>query len=63
MKKADIAEFTPAISAMPPMEYMLKPAEMRDLVAWLESLQKEAKDKKTAVKPIAYDPKNPPKAN
>ncbi len=63
VKKSDIAEMPPAISAMPPMEYMLKPSEMRDLVAWLESLQKQAKGEKGPGKPMPYDPKNPPKAN
>lgn len=40
-KRADIASFTPPVSPMPPMELLLKPEEIRDLVAWLASLDKE----------------------
>ena len=40
--RADIASMTPPVSAMPPMEYLLKPAEVRDLVAWMATLQKAA---------------------
>lgn len=62
VQKADLAEIPPVASAMPPMEYLLKPAEVRDLVAWLSSLEKEMKDKKAGPKPTPYDPKNPPAA-
>ncbi|HVJ47483.1 MAG TPA: HEAT repeat domain-containing protein [Luteolibacter sp.] len=61
VKKADLAEIPPAASAMPPMEYLLKPGEVRDLVAWLGTLQKEMKQK-PGPKPAPYDPKNPPAA-
>jgi quinoprotein glucose dehydrogenase len=40
--RADIVSMTPPVSAMPPMEYLLKPAEVRDLVAWMATLQKAA---------------------
>ncbi len=40
-KRADIASFTPPVSPMPPMESLLKPEEIRDLIAWLASLDKE----------------------
>ncbi len=60
VKKSDLAEIPPVASAMPPMEYLLKPAEVRDLVAWIATLQKEPKAQKPGPKPIPYDPKNPP---
>jgi len=60
VNKADLAEIPPVASAMPPMEYLLKPAEVRDLVAWLDSLKKDLKGQKPGPKPIPYDPKNPP---
>jgi quinoprotein glucose dehydrogenase len=59
VQKSDLAEIPPAASAMPPMEYLLKPTEVRDLVAWLGTLQKELKQK-AGPKPTPYDPKNPP---
>jgi len=62
VKKSDLADFPPPASAMPPMEYLLKPAEMRDLVAWLVSLEKQPKAQKAGPKPTPYDPANPPKA-
>jgi hypothetical protein len=36
---ADIASKTTPISTMPPMEAVLKPAELRDLVEYLSSLK------------------------
>jgi quinoprotein glucose dehydrogenase len=48
VNKADVADFTPPASGMPPMEYILKPTEMRDLVAWLASLEKGGKTEKPA---------------
>jgi len=47
VKRSDIKEMTPPISAMPPMTGLLKPREARDLVAWLASLKKAAKMKKS----------------
>ncbi len=40
IKKADIKTSTPPVSPMPPMGVMLSKTELRDLVAWLESLDK-----------------------
>ncbi|TAE89909.1 MAG: hypothetical protein EAZ81_11745 [Verrucomicrobia bacterium] len=40
VKRTDIQEMTPPISAMPAMHTLLKPREARDLVAWLVSLKK-----------------------
>jgi len=56
VKRSDIKEFTQPVSAMPPMEYLLKPNEIRDLVAWLESLQKPAKDSHAPAAPTPFDP-------
>ena len=41
VKRADIESYTPPVSAMPPMGDLIKPEEIRDLVAWLDSLIKE----------------------
>lgn len=62
VKKDDLTEVPPAASAMPPMEYLLKPGEVRDLVAWLGTLNKDLKGQKPGPKPQPYDPKNPPAA-
>ncbi len=61
IKRSDIASFTPPVSAMPPMAGTVKPEELRDLVAWLESLKTESK-KAPASKPQALDPSNLPGA-
>ena len=50
VKRADIKEMTPPISAMPPMSALLKPREARDLVAWLSSLDKAVPAKKSGKK-------------
>ena len=60
-KRSDVASFTPPVSAMPPMELLLKPEETRDLVAWLASLKKEAKKPK-AQEPEMVDPASLPGA-
>ena len=61
IKRSDIKSFTPPVSAMPPMAQLLQPAEMRDLVAWLASLEKEPKKPK-APKPELVDPSKLPGA-
>ncbi len=60
-KRSDVASFTPPVSAMPPMEMLLKPEETRDIVAWLASLTKEAKKEK-AQEPELVDPTTLPGA-
>lgn len=60
-KRSDVESFTPPISAMPPIEHLLKPEETRDLVAWLASLTKEAKATKAA-EPELVDPAKLPGA-
>lgn len=61
IKRSDIAAFTPPVSAMPPMAGVVKPEELRDLVAWLDSLETESK-KAPAAKPEALDPSTLPGA-
>jgi len=43
IKRSDIDSFTPPVSAMPPMGLLLKPSELRDVVAWLASLDKTSR--------------------
>ncbi len=38
INRKDIKSMTPPVSAMPPYDALLKPAEVRDLVAWLATL-------------------------
>jgi quinoprotein glucose dehydrogenase len=61
IKRTDIASFTPPASAMPPMGFMMQPAEIRDLVAWLGSLDK-IPAKKSPAKPETLDPSKLPGA-
>ena len=58
-KRSDIESFTPPVSAMPPMGDLIKPEEVRDLVAWLASLGKEPQ-KAPARKPELVDPSKLP---
>lgn len=60
-KRADIESFTPPVSAMPPMGDLIKPDEIRDLVAWLASLEKET-EKAPAKKAEIVDPSKLPGA-
>lgn len=50
VKRADIKDMSPPLSAMPPMTALLKPHEARDLVAWLKTLTKPGPVKKSAKK-------------
>jgi quinoprotein glucose dehydrogenase len=56
IKRSDITTFTPAVSAMPPMGLLMKPEEIRDVVAWLETLTKDAKPAKPLPEPTLLDP-------
>jgi quinoprotein glucose dehydrogenase len=42
IKRSDITAFTPPVSAMPPMAEVVKPEELRDIVAWLVSLNEKS---------------------
>ncbi len=61
VKRSDIESFTPPVSAMPSMEHLLKPEEMRDLVAWLDTLKQEPK-KSERPTPEPVDPSKLPGA-
>lgn len=56
VKKSDVKAATPPVSAMPPMGSMLNPREVRDLVAYLSTLQKPVADPNKALKPKPFDP-------
>lgn len=51
VSRKDIRSMTPPVSGMPPMDLLLKPGEVRDLVAWLATLRK------SPPAPKAPDPK------
>jgi putative heme-binding domain-containing protein len=55
IKRSDITSFTPPVSAMPPMAGVVKPEELRDLVAWLASLE----TKTNAPKPVKVEALDP----
>ncbi|MFD0894909.1 HEAT repeat domain-containing protein [Luteolibacter ambystomatis] len=56
VNRKDIRELTPAVSAMPPMNLLMKPDEIRDIVAWLATLQKGEKPAKPLPAPPVLDP-------
>jgi quinoprotein glucose dehydrogenase len=56
IQRADIASVSDPVSAMPPMGEHLKPAELRDLTAWLASLRQESAATPAAVTPEPFDP-------
>jgi quinoprotein glucose dehydrogenase len=56
VSRSDIATFTPPVSPMPTMGDVLKPAEIRDLVAWLGQLTKGSEVQKSNVAPTPLDP-------
>ncbi len=55
VNRSDIASVTPPASPMPPMGGLLTPGELRDLVAWLASLDQGTESPPPAV-PIPFDP-------
>jgi quinoprotein glucose dehydrogenase len=56
IKRGDVASFTPpTASAMPPMAEVLQPHELRDLIAWLASLDKNG-EAPTPAEPAPFDP-------
>lgn len=56
VNRKDITSLTPPVSAMPPMGLLLKPDEVRDLVAWLDTLKKGEKAVKASAAPPVLDP-------
>jgi quinoprotein glucose dehydrogenase len=53
--RSDIASFTPPVSAMPSMKELLSAREMRDLVAWMASLDQGGDDTKPFAEPVLLD--------
>ena len=56
VKRSDIASFTPPVSPMPPMGTVLNAGELRDIVAWLASLDEGGTPVKAATEPTLLDP-------
>ncbi len=55
VSRGDIATYTPPASPMPPMGELLKPEELRDVVAWLATLHQGGEAPKK-VDPVLFDP-------
>ncbi len=56
VSRSDIATFTPPVSPMPAMGGLLKPTEIRDLIAWLSQLTESSEPVKTNLTPTPLDP-------
>ncbi len=56
IQRSDIESVTQPASPMPPMADLLKPSELRDLVAWLTTLTKDNKRPKPVATPEPLDP-------
>ena len=56
VKRTDIASLTPPTSPMPPMADLLNPIELRDITAWLASLNTGGESPKTIAEPTLLDP-------
>lgn len=56
IQRSDIVSFTPPISPMPPMGGLLNSGELRDVVAWLVTLNKGGETQDKAPEPIPLDP-------
>jgi len=56
VSRSDIASITTATSAMPPVGDLLKPSEIRDVIAWLASLDKGGEPTATTAEPTPLDP-------
>ncbi len=56
VKRSDIASFTPPVSPMPPMGTVLNAGELRDIVAWLASLDEGGNPVKATIEPTLLDP-------
>ncbi len=54
--RSDIAAFTPPISSMPAMGEHLNPGEIRDLIAWLRSLNQGGEKPLKTETPAPFDP-------
>jgi len=56
LTRSDIASVTPPVSPMPPMAQLLNPSDLRDLVAWLASLDQGGVKTIATVTPEPLDP-------
>lgn len=56
VRRSDIQSMTPPVSAMPPMAYILQPAEMRDIVAWLADQKAKPARKPKRPPPVLVTP-------
>lgn len=56
VKKSDVKSATPQLSTMPPMGGILSKHELRDLVAYLATLDKPLAGQKKPVEPKPFDP-------
>ena len=56
ISKADVATQSQPISPMPPMEALLQPKEMRDLIAWLLTLDQDSANKAAPIRVEDLDP-------
>lgn len=57
IQRADISSVTNPVSPMPPMGKLLKPVQIRDLIAWLSTLTKGGNQPNLDVDPQPLDPK------
>ncbi|MES2440179.1 MAG: HEAT repeat domain-containing protein [Verrucomicrobiota bacterium] len=56
VSRADTASVTPPASPMPPMGGLLDAGELRDVIAWLASLDRGGETPKAAAAPLPLDP-------
>jgi quinoprotein glucose dehydrogenase len=56
VNRSDIASFNPPVSPMPPMGGLLNPGELRDVVAWLVTLNQGGESEAKVPKPVPLDP-------
>lgn len=56
VRRSDIASVTPPASPMPPMGTLLKPGELRDIIAWLGSLNQGGEPPTPVATPTVLDP-------
>ena len=56
INRSDISSFNQPVSPMPPMGGLLNPGELRDVVAWLVTLNQGGESETKVSKPIPLDP-------
>lgn len=55
IRRIDIDSYTPPVSAMPAMGDLLEPTQLRDLVAWMDSLNEGGESTPPALEPVLYE--------